>query len=577
MPRSIRALPILLFLLFAIFFNTNLVTVRMSELNYLLEDASGAQEVMNNSSIVGRFELLKRRLEHGESQVDSYALEARIQALTAPRRSPGSDSPAAIAPLVRPLRAFLNGLRFVLGKPPIHPESENATLSALEVAYLGERSRSYRLALQEYRGVLPAIPIGTDLRATALLHVAFCESMLNRTVNARAILTDVISENPGKEQSRVAWKLLGFLDLLDEKRSAALRGTTTDLDRARQAYLLVDYSTSIDLLTGFIITHRNDPRLGEAFYFRGRSHEELGELVPAIDDYRTVISYPAAGTWTREAQRRLFLLGTVYGQGDKVARDATGTGSVSPGTDFLAAVTPYARIIDPSAVGSWLSGTSAAAAPASLSAASTSTYEPGWLPGSETVAAHVPLESELSGQTTMPRGDIPVPVEQAPAAVLASTGDLFLPPLRFIPNLEPAAAPIFESSLPGGLATSLLAERAVLAQRHERELSQRRGYNVGSWVSLGAGMASTGTMGYFLYQAFASYAKYNAATNAAEATAMREQTLFNSSVATVAGVIGGLAFASALTLQLIAPPTSPTENRIRVLDEAIDELGKAPR
>ena len=361
MQRALRAVPLLLFLLFALLFNTNLVTVRVSELNYLLEDASGTQEVLDNSAILGRFELLKRRLEQGESRVETYALEARIQALTAPRRPLSVDSRAAIGPLIRPLRAFLNGLRFVMGKSAIHPEAEDATLDALEVAYLRERARTYRQALDGYLRVLPQIPLGTDLRATALLHVAFCDSMLNSETNARVILTDVISENPGKEQSMVAWKLLDFLDLLDQKRGAGLPGKPSDLDKAKEAYLLVDYSTSIDLLTGFIVSHRTDPRLAEAFYFRGRSHEELGELVPAIDDYRTVISHPDAGTWTREAQRRLFLLGTIYGQGDKIARETAGTGAPKPGTAFISAVAPYARIIDPSAVAAWLNGSAEAA------------------------------------------------------------------------------------------------------------------------------------------------------------------------------------------------------------------------
>jgi hypothetical protein len=307
----------------------------------------------------------------------------------------------------------------------------------------------------------------------------------------------------------------------------------------------------------------------------------LGELVPAIDDYRTVISHPAAGTWTREAQRRLFLLGTIYGQGEKVGRDAFGTGAPSPGTAFISAVTPYARIIDPSAVAAWLTGSAAVARAPALPpapvAADSPIHEPGGLPGTEIEVASIPSAPILPDANTAAQPESPAAVTEepkAPSVVLASTGDLFLPPLRLTPNPEPAAIPILESTLPGGPAAALRAERAVLAQRHEREMGQRRGYNVGSWVSLGAGVVSTGTMGYFLFQAFASYAQYNAATSAAQAQAMREQTLFNSSVATVAGVVGGLALATALTLQLIAPPTAPTADRIRVLDEAIDQLGQ---
>jgi hypothetical protein len=144
-------------------------------------------------------------------------------------------------------------------------------------------------------------------------------------------------------------------------------------------------------------------------------------------------------------------------------------------------------------------------------------------------------------------------------------------------NPEPAEVAILESTLPGGTAAALLAERTALEQRHEREIGLRRGYNVGSWISLGAGVASTGTMGYFLYRAFASYAQYQGATGVAQAQATREQTQFNSTVAVTAGVVGGLVLATALTLQLIAPATAPTEDRIRALDDAIAQLGQASR
>ncbi len=588
MQRAIRALPLLLFLLFALFFNTNLVNVRVSELNYLLEDASGAQEVLNNSAILGRFELLKRRLAQGESLVENYELEARIQALTAPGRSFASNAPAAFGPLARSLRAVLNGLRFMMGKGAIHPETEDATLGALEVAYLRERSRSYREALGDYLRVLPQLPSGTELRATAMLHVAFCDSMLNSISSARVTLTDVISENPGKEQSLVAWKLLDFLDFLQQKRGVSLPGRPTELDRARRAYQLVDYSASIDLLSEFIVTHKNDPNIAEAFYFRGRSHEELGELSPAIDDYRTVISHPS-GIWTREAQRRLFLLGTIYGQGDVVARDALRGRGPSSQTAFVSAVIPYARIIDPSAVADWLTGSAAVAGvPAPRMTplpASPPISTPGELPdGTADLAGARPVPeggaAPSAADVAAAAAATPAPVsaaESPPAAVLASTENLFLPPLRMTPSPEPAAVPILESTLPGGTAASLLAERTALSQRYESEISVRRGYNVGSWISLGAGVASAGTMGYILYQAFVSYAQYQGATSFAQAQAMRQQTLFNSSMAITAGVVGGVALATALALQLIAPSPGPTGDRIRALDDAIDQLGRASR
>jgi len=55
---------------------------------------------------------------------------------------------------------------------------------------------------------------------------------------------------------------------------------------------------------------------------------------------------------------------------------------------------------------------------------------------------------------------------------------------------------------------------------------------------------------------------------------MRELTQFNSTVAITAGVVGGLALATSLMLQLNAPPKAPTEDRIRVIITPTDGTGK---
>jgi hypothetical protein len=600
MPWAVRILPILLFLVFTLFFNTNLVTVRVSELNYLLENASVARDVLNDSEILGRFELVRRRLDQGESRLENYQLEARIQALTAPRGPSSRGALSVIGPLVPPLRGFLNALRAVLGKDAIHPEKEDGTLRALEVAYLRERGRSYGPALREYLRILPDLSAGSDLRATTLLHVAFCDSMLNSVGSARAVLADIISENPGKEQSAIAWNLLGFLDLLEKRRSVPLPGNPTDLDRAKRAYLLVDYSASISLLTGFILANGDDPRLAEAFYFRGRSHEEMGELPPAIADYRSVVSRSSTGNWARDARRRLILLGIIYGQGEQVARDAMG-GALHSETAFLRAITPFARIVDPRALVGWPAVS--AGVPRSKAAAAEIPQETSPDPVPPSAPDEMPTETVeiASVPTPLPAPEMPISPEQeaekahpdvtpgavpealpealpeARASVFDPSGDLFLPPLRMAQSPEPSGVAVLASTIPGGSIAAVKAKRLVLERQYQEEIRLRKAYNAGSWVSLGAGVASTGTMGYFLYQAFASYAQYKAATSAGQAKTMREQTQFNSTAALTAGVAGGLALAAALTLQLIAPPAARTEDRIRVLDEAISLLGQASR
>jgi len=66
------------------------------------------------------------------------------------------------------------------------------------------------------------------------------------------------------------------------------------------------------------------------------------------------------------------------------------------------------------------------------------------------------------------------------------------------------------------------------------------------------------------------------ATRFTRAKAMRDRTQFNNAVAIMADV-GGLSAATALMRELNTPPIAHAEDRILVFDEAIDQLGQAPR
>jgi hypothetical protein len=120
-------------------------------------------------------------------------------------------------------------------------------------------------------------------------------------------------------------------------------------------------------------------------------------------------------------------------------------------------------------------------------------------------------------------------------------------------------------------------ERAKLEELHRAEISLRRGYDTGSWVSLGVGITSMGAMGYFLYQAFDSYAKYQGATSPGQARAMREATQSSQYTAIGAGIVGGVALTTALMLQLLGPRAADTQREIDALDRAIEKLQEASR
>lgn len=334
-----------------IVFNIGLIDIRFVEINYLLGKAAFHNDGSNALGIIAKYELIKRRIEHGETDEGNYQLEARIQALIArDHLSTLSNDIYKKKKYLIPVKYILNGMRFALGKEMINPQEDNQIFKVLEIAYFWERNRKYNEAINLYKDVLSMPGLTSNTLSIVLLHKAFCHSMMSEYKTAKEIYEQIITLYPSTESGILAWKLLDFLNSIEEKRKDVQKTDLTNFGKAKQYYLLMDYRNSIKYFSIFIGEESSGKNLAEVRYFKGRSHEELGETDQAVLEYRNAIKNDKSQKWAKESNRRLVMLGEFYNYKDKMENEAKKQLKAYQDGNFLSNVTKFKQIMSKSSI-----------------------------------------------------------------------------------------------------------------------------------------------------------------------------------------------------------------------------------
>jgi tetratricopeptide (TPR) repeat protein len=149
------------------------------------------------------------------------------------------------------------------------------------------------------------------MAAYIILHKGFCESMLGNIDESRTSYEIIIARFPDSETAMVAWKLLEFINKLDDELKAAREAPEVNsMAYGKRLYLLMDYKNAITVFTN--LEKRRQALAPEALFLKGRCHEELGESALALENYRKILSKYGRSTWAKEANRRMYILGQFY-------------------------------------------------------------------------------------------------------------------------------------------------------------------------------------------------------------------------------------------------------------------------
>jgi TonB family protein len=322
MKTAIRILLFTLLLGMTVYFNIGLVDIRVDEIRYLLGKIASQQDVTNTFGIIAKYELIKRRMLYGEENITNYELEAKIQALTSGDQLEQEQNTWQIKLYRIPVRMMLNSIRFLLGKEIISPREDDKILHVLEIAYFWERNRNYNEATKLYNDVLTTRGLTNEIRAAVMVHKAFCLSMNGEYEASKLIYEAVINSYPNTEAGVLSWKLLDFIQSMEKERTNLDQTKLNDLDKAKQFYLLMDFRNAVKNFSIFLEKIPVPTMAAEARFYKGRSHEELGEAEDAMAEYREVMRIDSSKVWARQANRRMLMLGEFYSQKKQVADEA---------------------------------------------------------------------------------------------------------------------------------------------------------------------------------------------------------------------------------------------------------------
>lgn len=348
MKTILRLLFFVLLFGFTALFNAGLIEIRFDEIRYLLGTIAATDKVSNTFGIVAKYELIKRRMLYGDENVSNYEFEAKIQALTSGNQLDQQKSGLSHAAYRVPISMVLNTIRFLLGKPIISPKAENKIFSVLEIGYFWERNRRYNDALDIYDEVLETAHLVPEIRAAVLVHKSFCYSMLSNYDKSKLIYEQVINAYPKTEAGILSWKLLDFIQNMEKERETLQQKNMSIMEKAKQSYLLMDFRNAIKNYSVYLEQKKPLQENVEALFYKGRSHEELGESEEAIMSYRIVINNDKNKGWARQANRRMLMLGEFYEQQKSISDEAKRQLEIYQDQVFIKNVEKYSGMVSKS-------------------------------------------------------------------------------------------------------------------------------------------------------------------------------------------------------------------------------------
>ncbi len=206
--------------------------------------------------------------------------------------------------------SIINAVRLLSFKPLIDFWQERDLFLILKYAFYLERNRRIKWAALEYTDFLQYYPDqSASSVAFALLHQAYCYVLLGEADKAQSNAIRVIEAFPTSHYSQTALVILHFLSERNRKAHMIARKNLSSLEKARAYYTIGAYETANQLYGQEVWV--NLPSMD--MYNYARTKEERGFMSDAVKDYRYLIEKRSDKKIAKLANRRLALIGYLYG------------------------------------------------------------------------------------------------------------------------------------------------------------------------------------------------------------------------------------------------------------------------
>lgn len=306
----------------SLLFNNAVIRIRLQEADYYLYKVALNQFAQNTFIISSKYNMIKSRIEKGGKTTENYNLEGLIQSVLSEDDLNLQASTYKPLSKYHPVFIILKSLRLILGKEPmIQTEKRDILNHDLEVAYFFERSRYYHKAIKIYDRIIKSESEDLAIYPSVLLHKAFCISMLGDFKESRLIYSEIHSKYPDTEAGILSGKMESFLIDLIKRNKVLLASRKNNLEIGRQLFFNMKYNDALVYLNK-VISEGNSASKSEAYYYKGRIHEELGESGRAVKTYYKIMHLNRDTRWFKDANRRLVMLNNVYKQDHPLVKDA---------------------------------------------------------------------------------------------------------------------------------------------------------------------------------------------------------------------------------------------------------------
>lgn len=272
-------------------------------------------------NISGRLKLIENRLAKGDSPIENYEYEARVQSISSGNRLYNSDGEVSRR---RPSPLSVLAKK-IMGRTNRAADSEPAYFTILEEAYFLERNRLYGSAVEVYSELLRTHgeELRENLKQTIVLHVAFSQVMQADYSEAERTLGSVVEGSSNLIFTMTADRIMGFISALKDRGTKLALLKEDSLELGRELYFSVRYGEAIETLEKYIRSPENSDREAEARYYLARALEEVGQTGGAISEYQRILVLSRNENIIRESGRRMMMLKSFYdipeGETEKLA------------------------------------------------------------------------------------------------------------------------------------------------------------------------------------------------------------------------------------------------------------------
>ena len=292
---------VLLILSAVVMFNRSVVSVHLNELSCAVDELNKKQRGFNTMDVLFKYEI-NRRLYSGvitEAEYDREELKTisiLMQQNDSVRRLSGFDYVSI---------PVINGLRFLLGKPPIlFTKKQEENNAALSLAFYHENNRRFRNAQNIYESFEDKIK-----QSSVLLHEGYCLALLGEYDNAVEKLTRIINENRNQEIAATAAVLLMYITDFKQKADLLLNnGKGDDIETVVKLVQLNSFHNAQAMLDRLEVAEVDEEIKAKIAYYRGRLLEENGEKSKAIEIYQEMILEYYRYEIAKNANRRILVM-----------------------------------------------------------------------------------------------------------------------------------------------------------------------------------------------------------------------------------------------------------------------------